>query len=93
MKLTPYKEALRMGKEKINEMLAPAKARKAKKKAELKIAELDEKIATLQSEIQECCSEEDVNFERIISKLDDLGLTERKQKQFVKIIEEMFPED
>lgn len=37
MKLKPYKEILKMAKEAIDETLAPVRAKKAKKQAELKM--------------------------------------------------------
>ena len=92
MKLTPYKKILAMGKEAIDANLAPVRAHSAKKKAELEMAKLDEKLATLDSEINSICSEKEINFEKIINKLDDIALTERKRKQFEKIIGEMFPD-
>lgn len=93
MKLTPYQTLLTMGKEAINAALAPVRARSAKKKAELEIAKLEERVATLDSEMNTLCSEKDINFDRIIDKLDDIALVERRKTQFEKIIAEMFPED
>ena len=46
MKLKPYKEILKMAKEMIDETLAPVRAMRAKKQAELEVAKMDEKIAT-----------------------------------------------
>ena len=91
MKLIPYKDALKMGKEKIDAALATPRAFKAKKQAELEIAKLDEKIATQTAEIQESCSDKDLDFSKIIGLQDELALTERKKRQFEKIITEMFP--
>ena len=92
MKLKPYKEMLKWGKEKVDEALAPVRAHKAKKQAELEIAKMDEKIATKESAIQELCTAKELDFNAIIAAQDELALMERKKKQFVKIIEEMFPE-
>jgi hypothetical protein len=92
MKLTPYKELLKMGKEAIAITLAPMRAHSAKKKAELEVAKLEERVATLHSELNQLCSESDLDFDKIIKKLDDIALVERRKKQFDKIIEEMFPE-
>lgn len=92
MKLTPYEQIITMGKEAIDSALAPLRARSVKKKAELEKAKLDERIATLESEVNVLCSSKDVDFEAIIRKMDEIGLMERKQKQFEKIIAEMFPE-
>lgn len=91
-KLTPYKKLLTMAKEAVDATLAPVRARAAKKQAELEMAKLDERIATMQSELNEACSQKDVNFAKIIDKLDDIALAERKKAQFQKILEEMFPE-
>ena len=93
MKLPTYQDALRMGKDAINEMMAPAKARSAKKKAELEMCKLDERIASAQAEIHELCTTEDVDFGKIIDKLDDLALMERRKEQYEEILEQMFPEE
>lgn len=92
MKLKPYKEMLKWSKEKVDEALAPIRAIKAKKQAELEIAKLEEKIATLEAKINEVCIEKDIDFNFLIERLDDLALLERKKKQFIKIIDELFPE-
>jgi hypothetical protein len=92
-KLTPYKKLLTMGKEAVDTCLAPVRVKSAKKKAELEIAKLEERIATLDSEVNTLCRERDIDFNRIINKLDDIALAERRKKQFDKIVLEMFPED
>jgi len=92
VKLTAYKKILTMGKEAVDAALSPVRANSARKKAELEMAKLDEKIATLESEINTTCSEKEINFEKVIEKMDEIGLTERKKKQFEKIIAEMFPD-
>ena len=91
-KLTPYKDILKMAKEAIDDVLAPVRANRAKKQAELEIAKLEERIASQEAKIQEVCSEREINFDKLINTLDDLALLERKKKQFGKILVEMFPE-
>lgn len=91
MKLTPYKKLLTMAKDAIDATLAPVRAHSAKKKAELEQAKLDERIATLESEINQACAEKELDFDKIIEKLDELALAERRKGQFDKIIEELFP--
>ena len=93
MKLPSYKEALKMGKDKLKETLVPVRAMKAKKQAELEMCSLEEEIATLESDISELCCSEDLNFKKIIDMQDKLGLAERRKKQYEKILEQMFPED
>ena len=84
MKLTPYKKILAMTKDAINASLAPIRALQAKSQAQLETSKLEEKKMTLQSEIEELCTKHPIPFESIISKLDELALAERKQKQFDK---------
>lgn len=93
MQLKPFKEILKLSKEKIDDTLAPVRANKAKKQAELKIAELDEKIATQEQKVMEICTKKDLDFDALISAQDELALLERRRRQFKKIIEELFPED
>lgn len=81
-----------MANEAVDAVLAPVRAHAAKKQAELEIAKLDERIATLQSELTIACSKKDINFDSVIDKLDDIALAERRKAQFQKIVEEMFPE-
>lgn len=92
MKLKPYKEILAMAKEKIDETLAPARANRAKKQAELEIAKMEESMASQEAEIFELCACKEIDFNRIIEAQDKYALTERRIKQFQQIIKEMFPE-
>lgn len=92
MQLTPYAELIKMGKEKINEALAPVRAKSAKKKAELEESKLEERIATLEMDLNTLCAEKELNFDRIIDKLDEIDLADRRRKQMKKILSEMFPE-
>lgn len=92
MKLKPYREILKMAKDKIDESLAPVRAHRAKKQAELEIAKLEEKMATKEAKVHELCSEKEINFEAILNAQDEYALMERRKKQFVKVIEELFPE-
>jgi alpha-N-acetylglucosamine transferase len=91
MKILSYKEYLAMSKDKINETLAPVRAMKARKQAELKVAEMDERIASQEARIQEYCTQQNLNFEAILDSLDELALMERRKGQLVKIIDSMFP--
>lgn len=93
MKLTPYRKLLTMTKEAIDATLVPVRSRAAKKQAELEMIKLEEKMATIESQLTQECSKKEVNFDSIITKLDELALAERRMKQFKQIISEMFPED
>jgi hypothetical protein len=92
-KLTPYRKLLTMGKEALDATLAPVRAYSAKKKAELEGAKLEERIATLQTELTTLCSNKELSFDGIIEKLDEIALAERRKGQFKVIIAEMFPDN
>ena len=91
MKLTAYRKLLTMAKEAVDATLAPVRANAAKKQAELEMAKLDERIASLESELTTLCSQKDISFDKIIDKLDAIALSERRKKQFQQILDEMFP--
>jgi hypothetical protein len=93
MKLKPFKDIIGMSKEKLNEALAPIRARKVKVQAEMKKSEIDEKIVVLESEVQEMCSVQEINFDNLCEKLDKIALLERRKKQYDKVLGELFPKD
>ena len=92
MKLPAYKDVLKMSDSVIKKTLAPVKAARARKQAELEMCKLDEEIATSEAEILEKCCGEDIDFAKLIDMQDSLALAERKKKQYQKILDEMFPE-
>lgn len=92
MQLTPYKKLLTMAKEAVDKSLAPLRARAAQKKAELEMAKLDERIANLENQVNEACATKDIDFDRVIDRLDELALAERRRGQFQKIVKELFPD-
>jgi hypothetical protein len=92
MNLPKYKDVLKMTKEKIDETLAPVRAKQAQKKAELEVAEMEEKVLTLETEIYELCAKHPIPFSDIIDKQDEVALFERKIEQFSKIVEQLFGE-
>jgi hypothetical protein len=91
MKLKPFKEIIAMSKEKLAESLAPIRARKVRSQAELEMAKLDDELVRLEADIQEQCAKEEINFPSLLDKLDKVGLLERRQKQYQKVLSELFP--
>jgi hypothetical protein len=91
MKLKPYKEIIAMSKEKLSEALAPVRARKVKSQAELEMAKLDDELIRLEADIQEACAKEDIDFPKLLDKLDKSALLERRKKQYQKVLGELFP--
>lgn len=92
MKLKPYAELIAMTKDAVNEMLAPIRAAKVQKKAEMKMLDLDIKLANLEQEVNELCTKEDIDFDRVIAKQNEHALAEREKKQLATIIAQLFPE-
>ena len=91
MKLLTYKELLEMTKEAVDKSMIPLRTRSMRKKAELEVAKLDEEIATLQANLNQACSQKELNFEDIINRMDELELKERRLKQLNTIVEQLFP--
>lgn len=90
-KVKPFVEVVALSKEKLDEALAPIRARSAKAKAEMAQAKLEEQMVTLEREIHEDCASKDIDFDKIISKIDRYELTERKSRQINDLIAELFP--
>lgn len=93
MKLQPYKEILKMGKEKIDAALAVPRSRKAKAQAKLKLAEMDEQIATQEARINELASVKDLDFDGILDAQDKLALLIRRKSKFEELSVQLFPDD
>ena len=85
-----YAEVLTLAKDKIKEVMAPIRAHEMKKKAELEVAKLEGFIAEKEQKIQEYASDYPINFDALLSAIDDLALTKRKKDQFEMIIKELF---
>ena len=90
-KLTPYAKLLKLGKEKTQELLAPARAIEQKHKAQHEISKLDVSIVELETKITEAASEYPIDFNKLIKAQDELALATRRKKQFESIVAEMFP--
>jgi hypothetical protein len=91
MNLRPLKEILAMSKEKIDEALAPIRARQIKAKAELEMARLEETLASGESKVLEMCTQKDINFEKLLDQLDEIALTERRLEQYKSVLVQLFP--
>lgn len=87
----PFREILAMTKEKLDEALAPIRARSVRAKATLKVAEIDEKMVKIEREINEACASKDPDLDLIVRKIDEYELAERKAKQIDRLVAELFP--
>jgi hypothetical protein len=91
MKLKPFAEIISMSKEKLSEALAPIRARKVRSQAELEMAKLDDELIRLESDIQEQCAKEDINFPSLLDKIDKVALLERRKTQYASVLAQLFP--
>jgi hypothetical protein len=93
MKLKPFAEVIALSKEKLSEALAPIRARKVRSQAELEMAKLDDELVRLESDVQEMCAKEEINFPNLLDKLDKAALLERRKQQYEKVLSELFPKE
>ena len=93
MELKPFKELIGLSKEKLNEAMAPIRARQVKAKAELEMSKIDSDILNKETEVQEMCAEKDINLPKLMDKLDEIALLERRKAQYGKVLEQLFPVD
>ena len=93
MTLTPYKKVLGMTENEKDAMLLPIKIKTAKKQAELEIVKLEEEIALTENKINELASSPDLRLLEIARAFDNLGIIERRKKQFIQIVSELFSEE
>ncbi len=92
MKLIPFNKMLAMSKEKMDEALAPARARQVKATAELEMSKLETEILTKETKVQEMFTSKEVNFPKLMDALDEIALLERRQQQYLDVLGQLFPE-
>jgi hypothetical protein len=91
--LPKYKDVLNMGDKEVNEALAAPRIASAKKRAELKVCELEESIAQTWLDLQESLCDTEVSFSTIISLQNRISLRKREKKQYQMILDQMFPDE
>lgn len=91
MQLKPFKELIGLSKEKLNEAMAPIRARQVRAKAELEMSKLDTDLLNLETKIQEMCAEKDINLPLLLDRLDEIALLERRKAQYEKVLSQLFP--
>lgn len=91
IELKPFKELIAMSKEKLNEAMAPLRARAVKSQADLEMSKLEGEIITIQAYVQEMCVEKEINFPAMFERLDEIALLERRLKQYQDVLAQLFP--
>jgi hypothetical protein len=90
MKLLSFRDALKKTKAQIDELMIPIRVKQAKLQGETEMAGLEEKMLNAEIRIQELCVASPINYTKILEQLDEMALLERRQKQFKKVIAELF---
>lgn len=93
MKLQPFKDMIKLTKEKLDEAMAPIRARQVQSKADLEIAKIEADILTKQTEVQELCVDKDIDLNKLIDKLDRIALLERRKDQLAEVVSQLFPKE
>jgi hypothetical protein len=90
MRLLSFREALKKTKAQIDDLMIPIRVKQAKLQGQTEMAGLEEKALTCEIALQELCVASPINYSKILEKLDEIALLERRQKQFKKVISELF---
>lgn len=93
MQLTPYAELIKLIPGELAKKNSSAKINKQKQRGLLKVAELEEKITSLEDAVVSLCSQQELNYESIVDKQDELALRIRRKTQFQEVINQLFPQD
>ncbi len=91
MKLKPFMEIVGLSKEKLDEAMAPIRARQVRAKAECEKAKLDADILTKETSVHEICAQKDLDFGKLFERLDEIALLERRREQYDEVLEQLFP--
>ena len=67
------------------------RARGIKAKAEMEMAKLEETLVTAETSITEMCAQREIDFQKLLDKLDDIALTERRLEQYKEVLNQLFP--
>lgn len=84
------RELLKLAEDGIKEVKLPFKLRKEKKNLESWVLDHEERIATLEAEIEDLKCKEDLSVDRILDKEDAKELAERRLKQGQELMKELF---
>lgn len=88
-----YKDLLSAGKDAIASLELPFKVKREHKNLEMKILELEQSIAKDDLVIQEQKSNSPINWDKLISSIDNKALNERKLIQLQDLERELFLDD
>jgi len=83
-------DIIKLGEDALKAIKLPFQLKKEKKQLESWILNYEEKVATLEAEISDVKAEEKLDVDKILNKVDDLQLAERRLKQGEDLMKELF---
>jgi hypothetical protein len=90
-KLKPYEQLVALTEDELAKELAPNRSALGKKRAELKLAEIDEEIVGLERDIAEAATSKDLDLDDICESIDQIELLQLRQTRIKDIIKQLFP--
>lgn len=90
--IKPFRELIAMSKEKLDEAMAPLRARAVRAKADIEMSKIEGKLIELERDVQEMCIKKEVDFECLFDALDEAALLERRLEQYKQLLAQLFPE-
>lgn len=93
LQIKPLKELIALSKEKLDEAMAPMRARREKAKAELEMVKIESSMLDMEGKIQEMLTGKNIDFPKLMDRLDEYALLERRKQQYDDILLQLFPEE
>jgi hypothetical protein len=90
-KLKPYEQLVALTEDELAKELAPNRSILGKKRAELKLAEIEEEITGLERDIAEAATSKDLDLDEICESIDQIELLQLRQTRIKDIIKQLFP--
>ena len=90
-KLKPYADLVALTDDEVVKELAPSRSLIGKKRAELKLAEIDEQITTLEGNIAKAATAKELNLDAICDYIDEIELLQLRQSRITEVLSQLFP--
>jgi hypothetical protein len=87
-----FKEIVSMSKEKFDEAALPLRTRSAKARADMELIKYEEELINLELEIKTLCSSKEIDYAKIITKLDAYDVATRRKDQITHVVNSLFPQ-
>lgn len=85
-----YAELVKLGKDAMRDAQAPLRAKEMKLKAQVRMAELESKIAEGEQRLNELGSAYPIDFDKLLATMDEVALNRRRHDQLGVVVSELF---